>query len=505
MKSKELFDLMSTIDEKYIEEAGEERGGGKLSEKLWFGAVAAACAVVFVGGLLAGSYLFGSASDKPNLPGSEPGHTDTENPGTDPSDTDHRPQDAETDYVVENGVLLSYTGEATELTIPEEVTEITADSFSSNANCRSISAIHLNSAVSKIDENAFSELDSLKTLTVSDENSNFNFNDGVIGAVDGSVYFGTADIWQDEESFFRKIMEMEENLEEYEEVSCISAGSVVIELCREDYEVGKVLSAFGHHYYYFTNFSVKSIQAYGHKKTFDVPEFLGEDDIRVSAYQTDGAFVFSIQKYIEDINSSFVFPDAAPVMSDTYIFTEDGIYETITSTWSESGYRDWYNTLDSDWYVDLVTVFSKREDGKLGYTRTTKPYALLNTSWENDIFKYCVSRDEYCKDVGYISFENGRLTYVPEQIYTVSDLLDLEKWYYGDDKYPGYMRIRQYELDYLRETGEYEFRVGTGEIREEDGLVFLYDFPLGLTLDEYLEYNSRRYKRAEMPQNTYDT
>lgn len=463
---------MSTIDEKYIEEAKDNRRGGKISEKLWLGAVAAACVAVFVGGLFTGSYLFGNTSVNPSL----------------------------NDYVIENGVLLAYTGEDTELTIPDEVTEITADSFRSSANCVSISEIHLNSAVSKIDETAFAELKSLKALTVSDENQNFNFHDGVIGAADGSVYFGTAELWKDELFFLEKIMEMEKNIEEYKDITFISAGNIIIELKRENFDLDSRNMINEVPYYFFNNFSVKSIRAYGYKKVFDFPEYLGLSDIRINAFQTDEAFVFAIQKYRFRLDWYEDIGEIKPIVGDTYIFTENGIYEDICSVRRDDGERRWFDMDDPDWHTHII--YHKREDGKLGYVRRPEKYFpdYNNRYLKEEIgLAYCVSRDEYCKDEGFVSFDNGRMTYVPERVYTVSELCDMEEWYYGERGYKERGESLLADL-YFRE--EYDEALANGTIYEENGFLILSDFyVVGATLDEYLEYNSRRYERAEMPKN----
>ena len=82
----------------------------------------------------------------------------------------------------------------------------------------------------------------------------------------------------------------------------------------------------------------------------------------------------------------------------------------------------------------------------------------------------CVSRDEFCKETGYVTIENGKFVFYPEKTYTVSQVFDLDAMFSawspeGNDN----------NIDF------FEF----------------YGVPHCRTLDDLLEYNAGKYEIAK--------
>ena len=70
------------------------------------------------------------------------------------------------DYVIENGVLVAYKGDATELTLPSGATTIAAGAFAENLDNKLITSVTVPSSYTKIECGAFEGLDNLQSLTV---------------------------------------------------------------------------------------------------------------------------------------------------------------------------------------------------------------------------------------------------------------------------------------------------------------------------------------------------
>ncbi len=124
-------------------------------------AVAAACAAIVCGVLLWHS---------PFPSGQE---------GTDPREADG--------FVIRNGVLLAYEGEADRVTIPDGVTEIADGAFRENARAAQITAVRLGASVVKVGVNAFAGLSALEEIGIAEENGAFAERDGMLCTADGTL------------------------------------------------------------------------------------------------------------------------------------------------------------------------------------------------------------------------------------------------------------------------------------------------------------------------------
>lgn len=74
-------------------------------------------------------------------------------------------QAAESDFVIENGVLTKYTGNGGDVVIPDGVTEIGFGAFS---GCVDLISVEIPSSVIKIGESAFNQCKSLTNITIPD-------------------------------------------------------------------------------------------------------------------------------------------------------------------------------------------------------------------------------------------------------------------------------------------------------------------------------------------------
>ena len=110
-----------------------------------------------------------------------------------------------------------------------------------------------------------------------------------------------------------------------------------------------------------------------------------------------------------------------------------------------------------DIYSCSVIRFYKEED-RICYERIPKKYD--NIQAVGGILEYCVSKDELFRETGTIALDDGKIDYIPQKKETVSDAVDLE----------------------------HEFALWCNTMGMN---------PSKITMDEYLQENSRIYSRAE--------
>lgn len=67
------------------------------------------------------------------------------------------------DFIIENGILIKYTGMDLDIIIPEEVTEIGESAFYS---CPTIITVKLHDKITKIGDSAFSDCASLEKINL---------------------------------------------------------------------------------------------------------------------------------------------------------------------------------------------------------------------------------------------------------------------------------------------------------------------------------------------------
>lgn len=371
-----LLESMSLIDDKYILSAEHGCEKNKIRERYvrMIGGIAA-CVCIAVGAVFCVTHL-----KDPGAPHVDPPVQTT---GT---DTQYEP---ESDFIIEDGVLIAYTGCETEVVVPDEVRIITDKSFSGKALAKTVTAIHLGAAVEQIDEKAFCNLTDLESITV-DENNPVYFSDkGVLIKRDGTLYYQPPKYVGEAWTIDELIEEMEGKNEFFNDISKISVGQAVIDLKFVDNGIKNCKR-----YCYMT-----SISAYGYEKVFDEPVGLKIMDI----LQFDGIFIMAENYYGG---------------GDKIVCTKDGITDIL-----EDKRIDELNPETNLMECGSAISFNYRDDGRIGYVRRPNKYTAIQDA---SYLLRCVARDELCMEKGYAIFENNEFAYYPEKVFTVSDCRDID-------------------------------------------------------------------------------
>ena len=355
----------------------------------------------------------------------------------------------ESDFVIEDGVLLAYNGNDTDVVVPEEVHTITRTSFTSGST--DIRTISLGRNVSEIDKAAFVGLSSLKSVEVSEENDYYASIDGVLGRRDGTVFFGTMLSAKDLEKFMAALYkladEIEMNIDVTEFVFGEASMRVRFLLADEDY---------------FTNGScmTESVSAFGHTKVYTEPtELFG--NVLPFICQTDGIFAFGDLHISGDLHRKVEYGNFT-------VITKEGVFEIENPTEPltvDSAAKD---------YNAGMTVLKYRDDGKIGYERSPRKFVFLQ-SVGGDLSRL-VSRDEFARETGYIVPGEDGLDYVPEKTYTADEVFDL------DGMYEEVLNCAEAFPDDIR-TGD-------------DGVKTLGGIALFDSVDGLIEYNAGKFERA---------
>lgn len=162
MTELDFLTAIGKVDQKYVGECLEYKAPSPISVFAKRAAAFAACAVIAVSAVLAINHF-----RKPD-PIDPPPVIINEN-----------------GFYIENGVLLSYTGDETDVVIPEEVNTIANNSFSGNSNVGKIQTVRLTSNVKVIEYNAFAGMDDLSKIIIDEGNSAFVEKDGLTLSADG--------------------------------------------------------------------------------------------------------------------------------------------------------------------------------------------------------------------------------------------------------------------------------------------------------------------------------
>lgn len=90
-------------------------------------------------------------------------------------------------FLIENGTLLCYSGDETDVVIPETVGSIADFAFIDNPNAASITVVRLGANVQTVEVNAFAGLENLTDVLIADGNPSFVEKDGLLLSADGSI------------------------------------------------------------------------------------------------------------------------------------------------------------------------------------------------------------------------------------------------------------------------------------------------------------------------------
>ena len=339
----------------------------------------------------------------------------------------------ENGFVVDvSGCLTAYTGNDETVIFPANVISVAAGVFEEAPAAHKIRTVILNDNVSSIDETAFYPLTSLEEIKVSEGNPYYTFSDGFLKKKDGTIYFGLISTGKDSQDFSDAI-EMLLEQQDADAVTKMVIGQYVFNVTFE-------ADATGH-----TSASMNSVTAKGHTKTFE-PAVRLKGNLLMKFFETNDAFVIA---QIAHGQNSF------------WVFNADGVHEFSCKKWFGMATKD-VGYLESTYTLDM------RDDGKLGYTRYANKFTYEQLAYH--ALSMCVSRDEFCKETGYVTIENGKFVFYPEKTYTVSQVFDLDAMFSawspeGNDN----------NIDF------FEF----------------YGVPHCRTLDDLLEYNAGKYEIAK--------
>ncbi len=163
MKKQNLFSAFSLVDAAYVEEAARATGDARRRTGRSLALVASVCLCAVL------TVWLGLSNRGPVII-------------------------EENGFYIEDGVLLSYSGDATEIVLPESVTAVADYAFVSVSKPAAVQTVTLGNGVKTVGRNAFAGLSELRELILSD-NTAFVTREDAIFTADGSMlvdYIGTA-------------------------------------------------------------------------------------------------------------------------------------------------------------------------------------------------------------------------------------------------------------------------------------------------------------------------
>ena len=349
--------------------------------------------------------------EKTEVPGSLPsdtaretGERDTAVPETDGETEAETADPAADDFVIEDGVLVEYRGKGGVVVLPDEVKEIPDEVFANSGAAGNILTIRLGKGVETIGEKAFSGLYLMSAVDVG-SNPNFFFENGILGRNDSRQFFYLG------RDIFDKWCSG--TIPEHYEgrVGDIIPSEIV-------FRSGVVRGEF-----IMSEFCAESISAYGRE--------IELSEITPVNYYT---IIFDFDDWTD---RGFVFSNLYTngCAGDSYVFTEDGLYEFHNG-----------GNAQADDFLERVPSFSRDQNGSLTYQRTARRYL-----WGEDVNFY-TGNEDFFFDTGKVLFEDGKLDFgEPEStelagpLFIVQDdtLRKLEKEH------------REAYFDYLVTSGEY--------------------------------------------------
>ncbi len=381
MNNYDLLQILGEIDDGMLERTAHfrERRDRILTRRIRLPhrqiGLVAACLILLLCAVPVAKRLMNGATPGVIPPDSQPVTDVVENP----------------DFVIENGVLLSYVGDETDIVIPEGVVKIAQQAFLSAPE---ITSIHLPESLEDIEPLTFAELLSLDTLTVVETNKFYKVIDKILIKQNGTLVC----------------------LQNIESDSMTSGGSILhdaISLLKDNgfmesfikkIEIGNALMELDESGYY-----LKEITVFGKNISLDGGAFYLYGNLKFQAFEVNHQFVVSSveerQKEDGTYNGHY---------RKTIIVTKDAGVVTVCTKVSR---------LMEDLCSSVITFFE--ENGKLYYKRVPNKY--YNIQVLAGELEYCVSKDELYEEIGTVNIENGNITYYPKQITTVSDAFDLEQ------------------------------------------------------------------------------
>ena len=379
MKNVDLFTAVGDIDDSLIERSyismnRPPKRGTNVRRVM----IAAACAVALAAAVTAALFVAYRESASPITPGTSSDTT------TDPA------KDEQPGFVIKDGTLLEYTGADTEIVIPETVTTISANAFTTNANAQNVTAVFLGSSVENIEPLALAPLTSLETVEVEDDNEFFEVAEGVLLKKDGTYVLASIGAYMDYHADLFSHLITDETIQ-FRDYGYLEIGNILIQVDTNS-ESGYI--------------TARKISVYGQTvELFGEDEFQISGNIKFSAFETD--------KYAVIANSGYYSGEA-------YVFSKDGYVHIERPVMDE-------DDLDAYECESGITFF--KQDGKLYYQRIPLKFQWRVHQVYGGVMDLCVSRNELYRESGRAEIENGEIVYYPEKSETVSDAFDLEEEY----------------------------------------------------------------------------
>ena len=393
MKGVDIYKQLDKIDSDLIMESEEtfyKKNPGKRRLITVLAVAACVCIMLIPLGIFMRSRL--------SLPAPEPMTTT----GAD----DPLPQDY-TDFVIDGGRLLSYTGAETNVVVPDEVTEVTAEAFANAPAATKIETIRLGANTSHIETSAFVGLFALDSVEVSENNDSFRTEDGMLFSTDGTLVFTLEKEKDINETLYTLIHNILGGAVPSEMVSRIVVGGAVIDV-NVSYDSENTAEPY--------DCVVTAIHAYGQTVEFEVPLELKQSLYSMNVIDYNGQFIawYNFLTGDEDSVSGY----------EMCILSKSGVYTY------RRGYELYHVTEMT--YFDLPGVLNeKRESGEEIPDRV----ALVFDDINNFSIIARVSYDEEGKI--YLTAEKAYAFYrvfsfdrLPQKVIIESDLFDI---FYTDD------------------------------------------------------------------------
>ncbi len=388
MKDRELWNAMRGIDPSYIIDAApretETVNRGGLLWRRW--ATVAACLVIL---------LCAIPISRQVMNGFAPIGT-----GDETTDGYVNP-----DFVIEDGVLLLYTGDNPHVIIPDEVREISRDAFAEKGDV--IETIYIGKNVEAVDSLFLSEVKHLASIEVAEENERFEIYEGVFVDKKANVYIDVLNNYADNISDFGALVwnlqEGTVDLKETELVFVLHNVRIHAFLEESGYEeMPKDL--------YVDRIEFKNNVIYGKENKTIRELFQGAIGI-INLYQGDDYAMISRTSWGS---------------GDIFLMTDDRVYD-LSQNHDDMLVKD---------YNESFYYYSQGEDGALLYERM--PVKFVPTM-DGEQFvsgiRYGTGFDEFYKEKGRIVFENGQLKYIVTSSYTMEEAGVIDKYQKGFENF----------------------------------------------------------------------
>ncbi len=373
MKDRELWNVMRGIDPSYIIDAApretETVNRGGLLWRRWV--TVAACLVILLCAIPISRQVMN-------------GFTPV-GPGDETTDGYVNP-----DFVIEDGVLLLYTGDNPHVIIPDEVREISRDAFAEKGDV--IETIYIGKNVEAVDSLFLSEVKHLAGIEVAEENERFEIYEGVFVDKNNLVFIQTSDNRQlDLERFIHVVEQINDEKLYLGETCEIAFGKATIVLTLKR----GTLHSTGEKYTkaYYSQITFQGITL----KLNDLVQYNAEFEL----YQNDDMLFFS--------------------HFERYLLTKDKVYDL---------------NREYDYLKDLeepVYRYSQDEGGVIHYEMRPLKYPFNAQGYEDLLFGLynTMGLDDFFEEEGYLTVEDGELTYVPTATYTMETGGELERYEYA--------------------------------------------------------------------------